>query len=925
MATISQRISIEGGDDIRKQLEALAKAAAAAFAQIQGAVEKIEVDPKTEQAFADLAAAGSKLAEQFGGLAKVASDTAPEIEETGKAAATAAEGFAKLGDEGGKAAEGITAVGDASKQSAANTEKAATGYADLALNVVRTGAAVGSTAAGFASAGAATATLGVQTVTAAASVGTLALGLGSTLFAAIGVAVGALGVLGAALERIAFDNARLSNTLDHLALTTRGIGQSFGSLQVGQAAFAQIGISAEKFRSVIAGIAKDMESFKPDEVIAASTKQITDATRQLLVAEKALLELQIKREAEDITASRAPFAAAQRILEITEQLKASTADLADTEKAAATAREAKATALANDMTKIVELVQQIEAGSKAITFDPLVKAQTIIDAVKVRLNDVVKAGGDVSKTLLNIIANLPKAEAFKIGAAFGLSETDVDRVRRYGAGLTNIDNLYAKIKGAGVLISPEAANTFEKMNESSQRLESAWERLKQAWASALPSQLAAGVSDMFNNMAARVLEFAAQVVESFNKLSGQLFTTLGQIGSGWGIIFGRIGQGWLNIFDMIGSGLASLGQSIATFVMTPTANAWAWIVSTFDAAVNGLPPLMARGKSMIDAFVLTPTANAWAWIVDRWNAMLGKLGSGGGAAAAPGGATGGQFAGGGLLGGRGTGTSDSNLAWVSRGEYIIPARVVRQPGVLAFLEALRRSGRLGGFSRGGLIPSYADGGSVSPSQFASALKQIFDLIDGAINSIHDVDQAKNIDPANMVKDSLIGIARTVRDNANSLSEGLLGVQQTLIRALQGMQNIFEKLQGNAQGGLLGGRGTGTSDSNLAWVSRGEYVVPARAVRQPGVLQLLEALRLRGGGNLRDLLDGMGRFALGGLVRAPISIPAFAGGGMNNVTIQFPGLPEITGLRASSSAVDELRKAAAMAQVRSGGRKPSRYS
>jgi hypothetical protein len=125
--------------------------------------------------------------------------------------------------------------------------------------------------------------------------------------------------------------------------------------------------------------------------------------------------------------------------------------------------------------------------------------------------------------------------------------------------------------------------------------------------------------------------------------------------------------------------------------------------------------------------------------------------------------------------------------------------------------------------------------------------------------------------------------------------------------------------------LLGGRGTGTSDSNLAWLSRGEHIMPARAVRQPGVLAFLEALRLSGG-NLRDVLDGMGRFALGGLVAPTLSLPAFAGGGaMSNVTIQFPGLPEITGLRASSAVVDELRKAAAMAQVRSGGRKPSRYS
>ena len=47
--------------------------------------------------------------------------------------------------------------------------------------------------------------------------------------------------------------------------------------------------------------------------------------------------------------------------------------------------------------------------------------------------------------------------------------------------------------------------------------------------------------------------------------------------------------------------------------------------------------------------------------------------------------------------------------------------------------------------------------------------------------------------------------------------------------------------------------------------------------------------------------------------------------MSHVTIAFPGLPDITGLRASSEVVDELRKAAALAQVRSGGRKPSRYT
>jgi len=170
-----------------------------------------------------------------------------------------------------------------------------------------------------------------------------------------------------------------------------------------------------------------------------------------------------------------------------------------------------------------------------------------------------------------------------------------------------------------------------------------------------------------------------------------------------------------------------------------------------------------------------------------------------------------------------------------------------------------------------------------------------------------------------------------------------GIIQGIIQAIQaGIGSVWDIIKsalglvggpaggaaagGMARGGLMGGRGTGTSDSNLAWLSRGEHVMPARAVAQPGVLSFLEALR-RSGGNLRDVLDGMGRFALGGLV--PQALPAFAGGGpvgsMSHVTIAFPGVPTVGGLRASSAVVEELQRAAALAQVRSGGRKPSRYS
>jgi hypothetical protein len=128
------------------------------------------------------------------------------------------------------------------------------------------------------------------------------------------------------------------------------------------------------------------------------------------------------------------------------------------------------------------------------------------------------------------------------------------------------------------------------------------------------------------------------------------------------------------------------------------------------------------------------------------------------------------------------------------------------------------------------------------------------------------------------------------------------------------------IPGNAAGGLIGGRGTGTSDSNLAWVSRGEHIMPARAVAQPGVLALLEALR-RTGGNLRGVMNGMGRFAAGGL------IPRFAegglvGGGMGHLgTVDLRTDHGVVRLMAGASAVEQLTRLAVTKRMTSTGRKP----
>ena len=83
---------------------------------------------------------------------------------------------------------------------------------------------------------------------------------------------------------------------------------------------------------------------------------------------------------------------------------------------------------------------------------------------------------------------------------------------------------------------------------------------------------------------------------------------------------------------------------------------------------------------------------------------------------------------GGLLVGPGTGTSDSMLARVSNGEFVVRAAVVSQPGVLSHLSALN-SGNVPKFNAGGLVGDlrrFAEGGlaetSGGESQFRGRLE-----------------------------------------------------------------------------------------------------------------------------------------------------------------------------------------------------------
>lgn len=142
------------------------------------------------------------------------------------------------------------------------------------------------------------------------------------------------------------------------------------------------------------------------------------------------------------------------------------------------------------------------------------------------------------------------------------------------------------------------------------------------------------------------------------------------------------------------------------------------------------------------------------------------------------------------------------------------------------------------------------------------------------------------------------------------------------------------VEGRVGGGLIGGRGTGTSDSNLIRASRGEFVNRQKSVDYYGTplfhaLNQMRIPRERLFAALRDLrghkFGGLIGDVVGNLspLRA-MPMPAYAQGGPvggDKIFLQFGG-QTMGPMHAAPDVVEELRKAAVLSQVRSGGRKPS---
>lgn len=174
--------------------------------------------------------------------------------------------------------------------------------------------------------------------------------------------------------------------------------------------------------------------------------------------------------------------------------------------------------------------------------------------------------------------------------------------------------------------------------------------------------------------------------------------------------------------------------------------------------------------------------------------------------------------------------------------------------------------------------------------------------------------------------SLVSVARSVANEIASIINSILAKLRSARSAASSSSSSVKR----SGGGPVFGAGTGTSDSIPAWLSHGEFVIRADAVRRYG-LRFLYALN-----SMRLSPEIFPRFRHGGLAHAfsHAFAPAFALGGLavpvrspaagRPVTLVLPGGERVTGITASEDAVDQLGRFASRAKMTSAGRKPGFY-
>lgn len=404
---------------------------------------------------------------------------------------------------------------------------------------------------------------------------------------------------------------------------------------------------------------------------------------------------------------------------------------------------------------------------------------------------------------------------------------------------------------------------------------------------------------------------------------GGVLTLLGRTWGVWGIAIGLIieavGAVYQN-WDKIKAKVMEIIEVITgpfvkafKFLEEVAERIWAGLTRGINAVIDGIKSLasyLGGTKSAVDAKV--PTASDVP-----------------------------AHAAGGVIRGPGTGTSDSVMARLSNGEFVMRSAAVSHFGE-NFMAAINDMS----------LPRFADGGAVGDGfrrntpgtaftgsaavngklldfildTGASYVTLMFESAKAASINMKNLDFSEPTSTANGIVKAASVLLQTVQVgdilkrgvNAFVMPEGALGVNLLGLSFLNMLKSWGVGPDGQvvlqaAQGGMIRGPGSASSDSIPARLSNGEFVMRNAAVSHFGehFMHMINNMAFPG-------------FANGGPVLAGARGPgSFRGGSPSTINLSIDG-NRFDGLLAPPHVADKLTKYAVERQASSAGNKPSWY-
>src|SRR5262249_18201333 len=104
--------------------------------------------------------------------------------------------------------------------------------------------------------------------------------------------------------------------------------------------------------------------------------------------------------------------------------------------------------------------------------------------------------------------------ALDLGKKFGLSEEDIDKIRRGGDAAIQV---IERVRSQSATISAGAAATFKDLQRSTDDLARAKERFDQAWQSTIFARASAIIATALNDLQTGFINFAAKALEAWNR------------------------------------------------------------------------------------------------------------------------------------------------------------------------------------------------------------------------------------------------------------------------------------------------------------------------------------------------------------------------------------------------------------------------